>query len=37
SIIEDSRIARETNRLCGEVVVVVEERVQFLQELDALP
>ncbi|GJX86709.1 hypothetical protein Tco_0337483 [Tanacetum coccineum] len=34
---EDSRIARETNRLYGEVVVVVEERAQFLQELDALP
>ncbi|GJT88912.1 hypothetical protein Tco_1070629 [Tanacetum coccineum] len=33
SIIEDSRLAKETNRLCGEVV---EERAQFIQELDAL-
>ncbi|GKB45185.1 hypothetical protein Tco_0890127 [Tanacetum coccineum] len=36
-IIEDCRLARETNRLCGEVVAVVEERALFLQELDTLP
>ncbi|GJR70069.1 retrovirus-related pol polyprotein from transposon TNT 1-94 [Tanacetum coccineum] len=36
SIIEDSRLAKETNKLCGEMVDVVEERAQFLQELDAL-
>ncbi|GJR64112.1 reverse transcriptase domain-containing protein [Tanacetum coccineum] len=37
SIVEDCKMARETKRLCGEVVVVVEERAQFLQELDSLP
>ncbi|GKD21901.1 hypothetical protein Tco_1223604 [Tanacetum coccineum] len=36
-IIQDSRIARETNRLCGEMVAIVDEREQFLQELDAFP
>ncbi|GKA92216.1 hypothetical protein Tco_0814141 [Tanacetum coccineum] len=37
AIVEDCKVARETNRLCGEVVAVVEEKAQFLQELDALP
>nr|GFA83521.1 hypothetical protein [Tanacetum cinerariifolium] len=37
SIIKDSTIDRETNRLCGEIVAMVEEREQFIQELDALP
>nr|GEU76749.1 hypothetical protein [Tanacetum cinerariifolium] len=36
-IIEDSRIARETDRLRSEMVAKVDEREQFLQELDALP
>ncbi|GKA94598.1 hypothetical protein Tco_0816636, partial [Tanacetum coccineum] len=28
---------RETNRLCSEMVAIVDEKVQFLQQLDALP
>nr|GEX83672.1 hypothetical protein [Tanacetum cinerariifolium] len=36
-IIEDFIIARETSRLCGEMVAIVDEKEQFLQELDALP
>ncbi|GJZ35148.1 hypothetical protein Tco_0580965 [Tanacetum coccineum] len=37
SIIDDYRMARETNRLCREVVTMVEERSLFLEELDSLP
>ncbi|GKA46035.1 hypothetical protein Tco_0738831 [Tanacetum coccineum] len=36
SIIEDCMMARETNRLYEEVVAMVEERAQFLQELNSL-
>ncbi|GJR04192.1 hypothetical protein Tco_0527176 [Tanacetum coccineum] len=37
SIVKDCRLARETDRLYRDVVAVVEERAQFLQELDTLP
>ncbi|GKB25973.1 hypothetical protein Tco_0865374 [Tanacetum coccineum] len=36
-IIQDSRIAMETNRLCGKVLAIVSEREHFLQELNSLP
>ena len=36
SIIEDCRLAREINRVCAEVVAVVEEWSHFLQELNTL-
>ncbi|GJX10567.1 hypothetical protein Tco_0200426 [Tanacetum coccineum] len=36
-IIQDSRIAMETSRLCGEVLAIVSEREHFLQELNSLP
>ncbi|GJZ72787.1 hypothetical protein Tco_0636933, partial [Tanacetum coccineum] len=34
SIVEDCRLAREMNRMCGEVANVVQERAYFLEELD---
>nr|GEZ15616.1 Gag-Pol polyprotein, putative [Tanacetum cinerariifolium] len=34
SIVEERRLAREMNRLCGEVANVVQERAYFLEELD---
>ncbi|GKD61809.1 hypothetical protein Tco_1299318, partial [Tanacetum coccineum] len=37
AVIEDCMLAKDINRLCEEVVVVVEERVHFLEELDCLP
>ncbi|GJX01572.1 hypothetical protein Tco_0185485 [Tanacetum coccineum] len=37
SIIGDYRMAKETNKLCREVVTLVEERSLFLEELDSLP
>ncbi|GJW90694.1 hypothetical protein Tco_0168247 [Tanacetum coccineum] len=36
SMIEDYMLAREINRVCGEVNSAVEERSHFLQELDKL-
>ncbi|GJV75148.1 hypothetical protein Tco_1506732 [Tanacetum coccineum] len=36
SMIEDYMMAREINRVCGEVDNVVQESLHFLEELDTL-
>nr|GFA00487.1 hypothetical protein [Tanacetum cinerariifolium] len=36
AITKDYKLAREINRTCGELVVVIEEMDHFIQELDVL-